>query len=397
MTIVPAAFPPNALPRRRLMVGHHYPELDGIRGLAILLVLLFHCGAFVDRGTFVQKLYRTLADCGWVGVELFFVLSGFLITGILLDTRHQKHYFLDFYARRALRIFPLYYAFLAGILLLGQFPNDSIAERVSYWLYLQNWLPFFRPEPESMVSHLWSLAVEEQFYLTWPALVLFAARRNAVGTLCLATAVFGFTCRSVLVMWDQPAYFLTIARVEALAFGAYVAVLFRRHGSLVPLRQTARRVALASGVMLLFVAGARRGFFGFDDVVLIVGYTPLALFFSSGVVLALSAGEDSPLRRCLRTSGLRKTGTISYGIYIFHAPIVLLLGRRWPWPADGFWLSYLGFVATAVTASWAVAWVSFRFFESPILGLKQRLAVLRRDAGPEQATVPSTQPARLNA
>src|SRR5262245_16358318 len=148
----------------------HYPGLDGLRGIAILLVILYHNFGFIP-----------FLNYGWLGVDLFFVLSGFLITEILLKTRTTTNYFKNFYTRRVLRIFPLYYLCLILVIvifpLIKNFPYDLSFYRenqVWFWFYLQNWMLIFKQWNDSaiLLNHFWSLAVEEQFYIVWPLLVL---------------------------------------------------------------------------------------------------------------------------------------------------------------------------------------------------------------------------------
>ena len=159
----------------------HIPALDGIRGLAILLVLLCHFPLYGDMQPtiFIDKLFYAMTRAGWCGVDLFFVLSGFLITGILYDAKGSRFFFRNFYMRRCLRIFPLYYGVLAVffvivpfVLPLGRNYELFLKDQAWYWSYLTNikiaiegWPKFYA------LAHFWSLAVEEQFYFVWPFVV----------------------------------------------------------------------------------------------------------------------------------------------------------------------------------------------------------------------------------
>ncbi len=367
-------------PPSPIMVGHHYPELDGIRGISILLILFFHCRDIASPQNFPEYLYTKFAETGWVGVELFFVLSGFLITGILLDTYSQKKYFLNFYMRRILRIFPLYYAVIISVTLISQFVQidsfnqTSTVAQLSYWLYLQNWVHLFDLNPTAILSHSWSLAVEEQFYLIWPALILFAARRNTVGKLCIFTIVLAFIARAGLVRLNLPAYFFTISQIDILALGACVAILFRHYGSLKPLRLPAIILALTSGAIIALVTVRERGFFLNNGMVLLIGLLPLAILFSSFLIIVLTSNHQGVLRIFLQNRWLRFLGKISYGVYIFHWPIRILLGQIWPKDAYGFWVNQLGFVTSVTACSIAIAWLSFQYFETRILRLKNKFA-----------------------
>ncbi|MBI5083418.1 MAG: acyltransferase, partial [Acidobacteria bacterium] len=150
------------------------PPLDGIRGLAILLVLLLHF-----RAPDLTHPLKGILGLGWTGVQLFFVLSGFLITGILLDTRSCSNYFSSFWMRRTLRIFPLYFLALSVFLVAAPavlpVPKEALppaADQVYYWTYLNNWIPMGEEgRLVHVLGHFWSLAVEEQFYLVWPVVV----------------------------------------------------------------------------------------------------------------------------------------------------------------------------------------------------------------------------------
>jgi peptidoglycan/LPS O-acetylase OafA/YrhL len=179
--------------------SQHLPALDGLRGIAILLVMAFH-RVLLHPGSLERSLLGRLGLCGWVGVDLFFVLSGFLITGILFDTKDRPDYFRRFYFRRTVRIFPLYYGFLLGVLGLGvalqatgRSPfgwGDFWRNQLVLWTYTTN-LAFaaagewYALAPMLTLTSLWSLAIEEQFYLVWPLLIRRVSRRVGIG-ICLA-------------------------------------------------------------------------------------------------------------------------------------------------------------------------------------------------------------------
>ncbi len=365
------------------MVGRHYPELDGIRSIAILLVIFFHCRIIAAPQNPAEKIYYALVESGWIGVDLFFVLSGFLITGILLDTFKQENYFRNFYLRRILRIFPLYYAvlllftLLAAFGLLEFFEQKSAMAQASYWLYLQNWLALLDLAPTKIISHFWSLAIEEQFYLLWPALILFAARRNSVGRLGILTIILAFVVRVVFVHYEKLAYFFTFSRMDTLALGACVAVLLRQHGSLGRFRTAAFLLAAFSAVTVVTVGIMQKGFYGHDPEVLLYGLLPLGIFFASFLTIALTSNENGALRLFLRNEQLRMIGVISYGVYIFHWPIIVLVQPMWP-SIESFWVNQLGFFALITVMSVLVAWFSYRFFEKPFLQLKDKIAPVQK-------------------
>ena len=206
--------------------------LDGLRGFAILAVVAFHA-MFLDVGLLggarpaPTDVYPTLALLGWCGVDVFFVLSGFLITGILLRSKGAPGYFRNFYARRALRIFPLYYL-VVGLLLFGLGrPATSGAEKASYLLYYQNVRYALVGEGSFDAARLvtWSLAIEEQFYLVWPTVVWLCSRRALVGV-CIAVVVGAIALRLWLLAGGlHTTHFLTPCRLDTLAVGALLALL----------------------------------------------------------------------------------------------------------------------------------------------------------------------------
>src|SRR5262245_35087776 len=182
---------PNLEPPPRL-TGHQ-PGLDGVRGVAILMVMAIHFVGDSTARTLGQTLLVKAAGYGLLGVDLFFVLSGFLITGILLDAKNRPHYFRNFYALRTLRIFPLYYAVLAVLLLLipavttlSPLLEQAREQQGWLWTYTTNFYVAYTSSWRSLtyVTHFWSLASEEHFYLVWP-LVVFALRRKALERVCV--------------------------------------------------------------------------------------------------------------------------------------------------------------------------------------------------------------------
>ena len=199
-------------------VRDHIPALDGLRGFAILLVIFIHFGAGVDLPVFFHRL----AYMGWTGVDLFFVLSGFLITRILLTSKNSRHYFKNFYLRRMLRIFPLYYAALVcGIWLIPAILPETIVQPYLgqsqshqgwLWSYSVNIARTFMPIVSfGMFSHFWSLAIEEQFYIIWPSVVkwLEPKRLFYVCLSIIAVSLFGrIVCCSMTPDWGV-AYMLT--------------------------------------------------------------------------------------------------------------------------------------------------------------------------------------------
>jgi peptidoglycan/LPS O-acetylase OafA/YrhL len=369
----------------------YIPELDGLRAIAILLVIVFHCRTVADAATDGQQFFIRLAEAGWVGVDLFFVLSGFLITGILVDTAGRPGYFRSFYIRRVLRIFPLYYAALASFAIgfhvfgIERLAPVSTTAESAHWVYLQNWLPLFGVDWTRPLAHFWSLGVEEQFYLCWPALVLLFARRGRVAQLCLGTIAFAVVMR-VVFWWagvSEAGNFATVTRIDTLAIGGYLACLQRGigwsrtaapGGGGAPVARVTT-VFVASAVVTLGVALWGGSFFRpTNRHIFLFGYLPLALMFGAMVASALVAGATSPWRRLLRCRPLIAIGKISYGIYVIHWPLVLALQPIWPeWPG-GFWVRQASFLLAILAGSFTLAALSFALFERRFLNMKDRLA-----------------------
>jgi peptidoglycan/LPS O-acetylase OafA/YrhL len=374
----------------------HIEVLDGLRGIAILMVLAHHFALFggYRPGTWLDTFTVALAGAGWAGVDLFFVLSGFLITRILLNADREQHYFLNFYARRTLRIFPLYYVTLGVFFVLTPFvawhlgwiaPSMEeayravIADQAWYWSYLVNVQIAYGGWPEfSALAHFWSLAIEEQFYLVWPLLVFFLARQNLL-RVCVAFIVLSLAIRVLLVSNGEvlAAYVLAPARLDALAMGALLAIVGNNAGGWQPWRHAAWIAGGISAVSLGMIAVFYGGLCTTDAVTITVALTLLACFFASSIVLAIAAPQESILSRLLRSRALTLLGRYSYGIYVFHHPIAVAMGRflRITDLAPIFGSQFLAFVLYLVLGSGvsiALAALSWHAFERHFLGLKGR-------------------------
>jgi peptidoglycan/LPS O-acetylase OafA/YrhL len=371
------------------IVDQHLPALDGLRGIAILLVMVNHFTLYgvMQRDSVLDKVFYTAATSGWCGVDLFFVLSGFLITGILLDTRQSESYFRNFYMRRALRIFPLYYLALAVFFLiiprLGAAGNpmltSPIEDQSGYWTYLINIHIGLEGWPSNPVlAHFWSLAVEEQFYLIWPLLVFCLGRRQIL-TVCVGLIACTAMIRVGLRWMDLPtaAYVMTPARMDSLAIGAMLATLARSPGAWGTLTRYAWPAVLVLGTTALFAFIASRGLRAEGALMQSAGYPLLALLSASIMVIALSAPAGSVVSAFLTHPVLMFTGRISYGLYVVHHPIALYLqpGAAWirqsPDVLGSGIPGQLLFWVVAGSLSFAVAGLLWRFYESPILRLKR--------------------------
>jgi peptidoglycan/LPS O-acetylase OafA/YrhL len=358
----------------------HILALDGLRGLAILGVMLFHFLPYTHPTGEANPLirYGLLAiHVGQTGVDLFFVLSGFLITGILLDTKKRPGYFSNFYARRTLRIFPLYYGVLLVLLVLTiatssqQGLEGQLMEQAWVWLYLTNIAQFVGAAIPAHTGHFWSLAVEEHFYAVWPAVVRFCnAKRLAI--LCVVMVIAAIGLRYILASHGLDAFFLTPCRMDVLAIGGLLAILASKDGlrRLTPYAKwSIAGIVILLVPLYLFKTGTS------DILVQTAKHTLLAAMYGCLLVAAVGATEGGLVARFFTNRFLRFFGKYSYGLYVYHG---LLGGVFLSWfpitQSDyvvPFVASALARVAGATIISVTIAWVSWHLYENPFLRLKR--------------------------
>jgi peptidoglycan/LPS O-acetylase OafA/YrhL len=363
------------------VVRGHMPSLDGLRGIAILAVLGHNFELDHEPWSIFGAVAGRVVDWGWVGVQLFFVLSGFLITGILLDSKNSNGYYRSFFARRVLRIFPIYYltlfaAFVVIPLVTGKQP-DGHEHQLWLWLYLTNWAAPFG-KAVSAFPHFWSLAVEEQFYLVWP-IVVRRLRQSTLLIVCVALAGVALITRLVLRANGFHAigpYEFTVCRQDALVFGAAAAILLRHPRAADWIDRGASGLAWGAGA--LFVAGGivTHGYPRVGLMTQTFGYSLLAWVFTVLVVLAVrSEAHGGWLGRALGFAPLRSIGKYSYAMYIFHSPLHQfvfepLVQRLHPGPiTTRFSLLYFA-ALSAVT--YVVALLSYHLIEKHFLAMKRR-------------------------
>lgn len=345
----------------------HYPALDGLRGVAILLVVIYHNFGFISQSYF-----------GWLGVDLFFVLSGFLITDILLRTVNDPKFLSNFYMRRVLRIFPLYYASLVLFLfIVAPLTSEKIEwnyyqeNQVYLWTYLQNWLYIFKePGSAAILNHYWSLAVEEQFYIFWPLVILLLKKPKYllafIGILLIAVIIFRF------VLWfyqvEDLAYYnlYTFTRIDGICIGCMVALLMRMNMNFIR-NYTFLIVLVFAAVNFGFYFINRQNNYSFPYIALI-GYTTFAMIL--GLLVYEAVTRETRLLNMIFGFGLLKFfGRISYGLYIFHWPVYLLLSAYYTADTDGFsGKLVLSLAATGIAI--LISWLSYRYFERYFLKLK---------------------------
>lgn len=365
--------------------GPHQPALDGIRGIAILMVILFHAGHFGNfRPVTRLGMYANmLISSGWIGVDLFFVLSGFLITGILLRSRQRPGYFRNFYARRALRIFPLYYAAILAFVVVmpsikfaGPIPNKVILLTASYTVNLAIAFHGWTAIPPEM-QHFWTLAIEEQFYLMWPLLVYLLTRKRMV-LLCAAIMAIA----PLLRWWFESQqnltamFTFTLCRIDTLALGGLVALLTQRKAA-PPVHKWIlwSTGAVAAGGLLTEFIGSGGLHFG-SPVMAIIGFS-LVAWLSGLLIVGVTWFPGGKWARIYSSPPLRLLGKYSYGLYICHQPVMLALRivhcdintlRRWL-PLEV--VAYIAFAALSLLCSVVVALVTWHLIEAPCLKLKR--------------------------
>jgi peptidoglycan/LPS O-acetylase OafA/YrhL len=382
----------SATPARALAsVPKRIPELDGLRGVAIGMVVLYHAFLFhvVPRhGSLLAYVLKPLS-IGWSGVDLFFVLSGFLIGGILLDAREARNYFSTFYIRRFFRIVPIYYATLLALLALSvvaryhpgvpaDWRMDGLLSLYVFPLFVHNiWMAAGNTMGPGMLPVFWSLGVEEQFYLTLPLLVRFCTRRRLT-TIAVEAILLAPILRLVLYsFWpNHPlAWFVLMpCRADSLFFGVLAAVAMRDASCkawLAAHRGLLRALIVVFALGLPVVTQTNMLANGLFMVSLMLSW--LAAFYCLVLIYGMTFPDSLPAR-CLRWPWLRWLGTIAYGMYLLH--IVVL----------SFVVDYLGAAlhlhsplaqllaaSLAIAVTWVLASVSWLYFEKPLVARGHRL------------------------
>ncbi len=364
----------------------HRPALDGVRGIAILTVFLYDC-LKVPSGGLVNFALRKASTAGWTGVDLFFVLSGFLITGILLDSRGKPGYFRSFFARRSLRIFPLYFlalwfTFIAVPQLadiwsparpLASHVGELSREQFWFWTYLQNWrFAAIGHWPEvNYLNHFWSLAVEEQFYLVWPFVVGWCSTQT-LKRVCWSCVGLALALRVGLWMGGSPKialYVTTLTRMDSLCLGGLFAMGLRSPVWYPRLTRWAWPVVSLLAVVIVGVdavwpllkteqAGSQT-----------IGHTLLGLLFGGFIFSAGAVCPQHWFGRVLSQRWLTLPGQFSYAMYVIHRPIYkLVLKLDWSFLPGG--MQPLAILAVTLLTTLGVSALSWKFFEKPFLSLK---------------------------
>ena len=347
-----------------------------MRGLAILLVVFYHNFGFINYFFF-----------GWLGVDLFFVLSGFLITKILVSTLQHPNFLRQFFIRRTLRIFPVYYLVLVIFLIIFPTLHFNIPglpyflnNQIWLWTYLQNWLFIVKPPGNNLLlTHLWSLAVEEQFYLVWPFVILIIKRVKVLFVFMLALLVTLIALRYFLWIFkiENFSYFnlYTFSRIDGICIGSMLALLriFNKNG-----------LKKFTPVIVFTLAGFNFLFYFFNEktqstlpFMAIVGYTTFAVLFA--LLVNEGVEEKSKVINIIFNNKILKFfGTISYSLYVFHWPLHLLMVphiMKWLIESINNQIYVLIISASLTTlASILLSILSYHYFERYFIRFKGKLS-----------------------
>ncbi|MBX7114900.1 MAG: acyltransferase [Myxococcaceae bacterium] len=354
------------------------PVLDGLRGIAVSLVILFHCA--IDGPRYIADASPLWVGLGWSGVDLFFVLSGFLITRILLATRDDEGYFKKFYARRVLRIFPLFYLYLLVFFVLHQGLGGASWMQLTH---LSNWYVQLLGDwgPESPSNLTWSLSIEEQYYLVWP-FVVFHLRDSKLKLACWAMVVGALLVRFSFLAPQAPAigiYVSTLARVDTFAMGGLVALSLRAG----TLSKTTPLIVLGLGAFATAAVIAWQHTFVFASMApgaLVLFLSCLAATYASALAALVRHRQTPWARKIFENPLLVKLGKHSYAMYLFHVEVIF--GLKWLFETGplGFFsssppaLAVLAFWLLAFTLTLGLSVALWHLLEKRFLALKKHFA-----------------------
>lgn len=353
----------------------HCLALDGIRGLAILAVTIYRLGKELDPNSLtVFAWIRRLTPIGERGVDLFFVLSGFLITGILIRSKAKPNYFRNFIIRRSLRIFPLYFlSLLIGLWVLPMLvPSNLLDQARDKQLYLWTYTSNLKMAWDNQWSfgafdHFWSLCVEEHFYFIWPLVVMLLSSRR-LAFLCIVLFVITGCARTIAATqmgWEVAVSVATYFRIDALAIGSCSAVLLSLQIDKQKLRRASLWTCAVTLPLLIGVAFMARR-------ILEIPNTLCAIFFAAGITYVILSDPRNALVRFFESIGLRALGKYSYGMYVLQLPLVSLLPLKLvaPYlPFSVFW-DGISYIALMFVVIYLAALVSYHLFEKHFLKWK---------------------------
>lgn len=357
----------------------HCLALDGVRGIAILAVTVYRLCKELDPGSSeFFGLVRSITPMGERGVDLFFVLSGFLITGILLRSRTKPNYFRNFIIRRSLRIFPLYFLSLfLGLLILPRFiQSDALEMARGHQIYLWTYTSNLKMSWDNQwcfgaFDHFWSLCVEEHFYFVWPSIVLLLSNKR-LAAFCVGLFLLVGSARTIAtcgIGWDVAVSVATFFRADALSIGALAAILLTSQINVIQLRKFSLLIAVALLPILLAIASTGRRLLELPNSL-------CPVFFAASLIFILSSKSNSLIVRCCESIWLRTLGKYSYGMYVVQLPLVSLL----PLSLASDYLPQNIFVSAGIYISMMFALIlltaiaSYHLFERHFLSWKSRFS-----------------------
>ncbi len=363
--------------------------LDGVKGLAILVILLYHfVQQFPIPQSDVDRVFYWFGSAGWVAVELFFVLTGFLITGGLFDAKRKGSCLTTFFARRSLRILPLYYGLLFAAFVVLPRIVVPLPDRFQllyekqwwFWTPLANWLFVLEGDFTHLPGgYLWWIAVEQQFLVVWPILVLWLTRKRLTAV-CFTLFLASLGLRLILLalgVTPVSVYCNTFTHMEGLAVGTLLAVGMRT----IPLKewpmQKLKMSALFLALMLVAVFIWRGKFVLWDAPVVAVSASFLAILFGYLLVACLQLPRESMRYRFLTSSILCSFGRYSYALYLIHLPVAVVLARFLFDPTKhpvgkSVVPAFIAFFVLATSVCWVLALLSWHLYEKHFLKLRPR-------------------------
>lgn len=344
----------------------HIPQLDGIRAIAALMVMYFHFFEWHNiEGSFIKNLIQRTSLFGQTGVSLFFLLSGFLITRILLSTKNEPNYFKNFYVKRILRIAPLYYFFLLiyyyimPLIYGGEIA--ALKDQLIYYTYLQNIFITFSSGIKGP-GHFWSLGVEEHFYLFWPLLVYLVNNKKLIlwliGLICLS-----IVSRIILISMNYEVFYFTLTRLDDISFGAMLAVISIQYPDLIKYFKGKRIIAFSTLffliVLLLWYFASGKA----DFTMQILKFVIIGIIYF--IFLGYAVFNNNRFIRIFTTKPLIYLGKISYGLYVYHGLCHSLMLRFLP--LENIYAQFIAFFVISIL----ISILSFELFEKHFLKLKR--------------------------
>jgi len=373
--------------KQTLITGQYYPKLDCLRGYAVLGVIWFHCIVFCPdifnngSNTYLSGYYA-IAMLGQTGVDLFFVLSGFLITGILIDTAESNNRYKSFLIRRSLRIFPLYFLYLfvfAVCLFYFLGANADFQSLWQYVFYFQNWQIENRSDEFKYLIHFWSLAVEEQFYLVWPFVFwfMYARHPNKIAMMLMLLTAMSWLLRFYFVTEElyKPAVTWTFFRMDGLTLGALASVLLKNHKEYVLKHiSTLKKCAAGCTLSLIVIVLIPETLEAVSHRVFGVGMAISTILYFCLVLIVVLSHTSSFYIGLIWSSVIQYIGKLSYGIYVFNLPVCIIVFNVMRGQNYNIHLQHFTALFISIIVSFTIAHISYQFYEKKFLMLKDRFA-----------------------